>query len=488
LVEIRGCRFYAHRMASTRQKNERLILGVSFWPTGATSSGWRAQSADNTGVFNPDALARACQKAESGVFDYFFLGNSYFSDGSQPGSVIRRAFQLNGFAAANYLAGRTRHIGLVATVNSTLLEPFHVAQLAVSTAHLSQGRFGLNIVTGAGNDPSYRNFSLPEHPGNADRYSRAREFASVLVGLQSSWDADWLVNDKAGGRLLNEQAHHALDFRGQHFQVAGPLNAPPPPAGRIPLVFAGTSEESIRFGAQFADIRFSPFVSTGWNQRWYSAVKQAVGAAGRNPDDHKVISGTVFYTGETTAEARALFREVESGVVEGFGPDLIAKTFGVPRESITPHARVLDVLRLGGDANTYGIASNDRHAIGAFDISLDLREVIEAYGSEDITFVDLFRFLTNRAHFPVIVGDRKHIADWIESNFHDHAFDGVKFFPPYQFRPFERFVDLVVPELQRRGLARTQYDTSTLRGHLGLATRALVSPPASSSAAQETPA
>jgi len=475
-------------MASTRQKGERLVLGVSFWPTGATSSGWRAQAADNSGVFNPDALARAARKAESGVLDYFFLGNSYFSDGSQPGSVIRRAFQLNGFAAANYLAGQTRHIGLVATVNSTLLEPFHVAQLAVSTAHLSQGRFGLNIVTGAGNDPSYRNFSLPEHPGNADRYTRAREFAGVLVGLQDSWDADWLVNDKAGGRLLHEQAHHAIDFRGQHFQVAGPLNAPPPPAGRIPLVFAGTSEESIRFGAQFADIRFSPFVNTGWNQRWYRAVKQAVAAAGRNPDDHKVISGTVFYAGETTAEARALFREVEAGVVEGFGPDLIAKTFGVPRESITPHGRVLDVLRLGDDGDTYGIASNDRHAIGAFDISLDLREVIDAYGSEDITFVDLFRFLTNRAHFPVIVGDKKRIADWIESNFHDHAFDGVKFFPPYQFGPFERFVDLVVPELQRRGLARTHYDTSTLRGHLGLATRAAVPAPATSSATQGTPA
>jgi alkanesulfonate monooxygenase SsuD/methylene tetrahydromethanopterin reductase-like flavin-dependent oxidoreductase (luciferase family) len=279
------------------------------------------------------------------------------------------------------------------------------------------------------------------------------------------------VNDKSGGRLINEKAPHAINFKGQYFQVEGPLNAPPPPAGRIPLVFAGTSEESIRFGGEIADIRFSPFVNTSWNQRWYRAIKGAVAAAGRNPDAHKIVSGTVFYAAETTASARELFRAVEAGVVEEFGPNLIAKTFGVPRESVTPHGRVLDVLRLGDHNETYGIQSNDKHAIGAFSIDIDLREAIEAYGSDDITFLDLFRFLTNRSHFPVIVGDKKRIADWIESNFHDRAFDGVKFFPAYQFSPFDNFVDLVVPELQRRGLSRTTYDTSTLRGHLGLPVR-----------------
>lgn len=459
-------------MTADRNKSERLVLGVSFWPTGATSSGWRAPAADNSGIFDPDALARVARKAESGVFDYFFLGNSYFSDGSQPGSVIRRAFQLNGFAAANYLAGQTRNIGLVATVNSTLLEPFHVAQLAVSTAHLSRGRFGLNIVTGAGNDPSFKNFSLPEHPGNAERYARAREFAEVLVRLQDSWAPDWYVGDKEAGRLFDDKANHAIDFHGEYFQVKGPLNAPPPPAGRIPLVFAGNSPESIRFGGEIADIRFSPFVNTAWNQRWYETVKNGVAAAGRDPSRHKVVSGTVFYAAETAQEARYLFRAVEAGVVEDFGPNLIVKTFGVPREAITPHKRVLDVLHLNDDGKTYGIASNDKHAIGAFDISLDLREVIEAYGSEDVTFLDLFRFLTNRAHFPVIVGDKKHIADWIETNFHARAFDGVKFFPAYQFGLFDSFVDLVVPELQRRGLTRSAYDTDTLRGHLGLPARA----------------
>lgn len=458
-------------MTSPREPHERLILGVSFWPTGATSSGWRTSAADNTGVFNPDALARAARKAESGIFDYFFLGNSYFSDGTQPGSVIRRAYQLNGFAAASYLAGQTSKIGLVATVNSTLLEPFHVAQLAVSTSHLSRGRFGLNIITGASNDPSYRNFSLTEHPDNAGRYTRAREFAKVLAELQDSWDADWFVNDKQGGRLINEKAAHAIHFQGQHFQVQGPLNAPPPPAGRIPLVFAGTSEDSIRFGGEIADIRFSPFVNTAWNQRWYSTVKHAVAAAGRNPEAHKIVSGTVFYAAETTDAARRLFREVEAGVVEEFGPHLIAKTFGVPREAVTPHGRVLDVLRLGDNDETYGIQSNDKHAIGAFSIDIDIREAIEAYGSEDITFLDLFRFLTNRSHFPVIVGDKKRITDWIETNFHARAFDGVKFFPAYQFAPFDNFVDLVVPELQRRGLTRSAYDTANLRGHLGLPVR-----------------
>jgi len=449
---------------------DHLILAVTYWPTGSTASGWRARSAFNGGVFRPGLLVDAARTAERGIFDYFFLGNSYFSDSAQPGSVIRRAFQLNGFATAAFLASHTRHIGLMATINTVFLEPFHIAQLSASIDHLSEGRFGLNLVTGVANDPSYRNFGLGGHPESADKYARATEFAQALNLLQDSWGDDWLLDDREGGRLFDPAAAHPIDFEGEHFRIEGPLNAPRPPQGRIPLATAGTSPESFDFAGRFADVRFSPFVSLGWNREYRERNRGKAVEFGREPDDLKIVVGTVFYTGDTTEEARRVFREVEAGVVEDFGPQLVARTLGVPVERVTPHARVVDVLGLDvvEQDGAFHVDTNRHQAIGASGISLNLREVFEAYGSTEVTFLDLFRFLVNKNHFPVVVGDRDRIADWIQEGYEADAFDGVKFFPPFQRQPFDAFVDQVVPELQRRGLARRSYDTHTFRAHLGL--------------------
>jgi len=449
---------------------DHLILAVTYWPTGSTASGWRTRAAYNGGIFKPGLLVDAARTAERGIFDYFFLGNSYFSDSSQPGSVVRRAFQINGFATAAFLASHTRHIGLMATINTVFLEPFHIAQIAASIDHLSEGRFGLNLVTGVGNDPSYRNFSLGGHPEPADKYARATEFAEAFNRLEDSWDDDWFLDDREGGRLINDEAAHPIDFDGEYFQIEGPLNAPRPPQGRIPLATAGTSPESFDFAGRFADVRFSPFVSLAWNQDYRARNRAKAREFGRDADALKIVVGTVFYPGETTQEARRVFREVEAAVVEDFGPQLIAKTLGVPAEQVTPHGRIVDVLGLDvvERDGSFAFETNRHQAIGASGINVNLREVFEAYGSTEVTFLDLFRFLVNKNHFPVVVGDRRRIADWIQEGYEAEAFDGVKFFPPFQRQPFDVFVDQVVPELQRRGLARKSYDTSTFRAHLGL--------------------
>lgn len=454
-------------MSQNSSERSRLILGVSFWPTGATSSGWRADKSYNDGIFQPDLLADVARTAERGVFDYFFMGNSYSSLADHPGGVARRAFQLNGFVASSYLASITTNIGLVATINSSLLEPYHTAQLTNSLDHMSRGRFGLNLVTGAYNDPAYLNFSISGNPDTKEKYARATEFTEVMNALQTSWGTNWYLNDKEGGRLFDPAAAHTLNHKGDFFQVQGPLNAPPSPQSCVPLVHAGTSEESMEYGARFADIRFSPYVSKQWNIDYRNDQLRRAAAAGRTDGGPRIVIGAVIYPGATMAEARAMHNEVEAKVVDEFGPKLISQVFGINPELIAPHKRVLDVI--GKTASTSGkLGVSDSMAIGATEIVLDLANAIDAYGSEDITFLDLFRFLVNKNHFPVIVGDKKKISDWMEEGFVDKAFDGVKFFPPYQREPFNIFVDHVVPELQRRGLARRQYDSSTLRGHLGL--------------------
>lgn len=144
-----------------------------------------SQGAYNGGIFAPGLLVDAARTAERGGFDCFFLGNSYSCGPSQPGSVARRAFQLDGFATSSFVAANTQHIGVVATINASFLDPYHVAQVATSIDHLSRGRFGLNVVTRVRNDPSFQNFTLSGPPDTADKYQRATEFAEIFKLLQA---------------------------------------------------------------------------------------------------------------------------------------------------------------------------------------------------------------------------------------------------------------------------------------------------------------
>lgn len=433
-----------------------LILGISFWPTGATSSGWRARSAFNGGVFDRDLLRETAQTAERGVFDYFFWGNSESSVPSEPGGVIRRIFQLNGFTAASYLAGQTSRVGLIATVNTSYSHPYVVAQLANNADHLSGGRFGLNLVAGAADRSAAANFgSHGLDPRSEEKYRRAEEFIEVLAALQDSWGDDWFLDDREGGRLFDPAQARQIDFTGQHFQVQGPLNAPRSPQGRVPILHAGTSEDSFEYGARYADARFSPFTSVPWNVGYREEQRKRAARHGRDPDRYSIVVGTIFFPGDTNSEAVRLFNEVERAVVEEFAPDAVARALDVDAATIRRDAVVIDRVELASlpvDSFARGLIEN----------------AIDAHGSDQITFLDLFRYLVNRKNFPVVVGDSLKIADWIEDGYRGGAFDGVKFFPPYIRGPFNHFVDFVVPELQRRGIARRKYDSDTLRGHFGL--------------------
>lgn len=441
---------------AARPDRDHLILAVSYWPTGATNSGWRVRSADNSGIFDPGLLAETARLAERGIFDYFFWGNTEDSSNANPGGVIRNAFQLNGFAAAAYLAGLTSRIGLVASVNTTYSDPYLTAQLASNVDHLSRGRFGVNFVAGAPGGAAHRNFGHGERPDHADAYSRAGEYLEVFTRLQDSWSDDWFVGDKQRGELFAPEAAEPIDFVGEHFSVAGPLNAPRSPQGRVPILHAGTSPESFALGARYADVRFSPFTSIAAGREYARTHRELAAGAGRDPRDYAFVIGANIYVADTRARARELFDEVQRGLVERFSPAAVARPFGIDPAAVRPDARVRDVV----DVEARPATDPGR---GLLD---DLARIT---GEHDVTFAELFRFVANKKNFPVVVGDPSDVADWIEEGYLAGAFDGVKVFPPFMRSAFGDFVDHVVPELQRRGIARTSYTTDTLRGHLGLA-------------------
>ncbi|WP_449283617.1 NtaA/DmoA family FMN-dependent monooxygenase [Leucobacter sp.] len=446
---------------SPRPDRDHLILALSYWPTGATNSGWRSGSSYLGGIFDPALLAETARTAERGVFDYFFWGNTEDSSNANPGGVVRNAFQLNGFTAAAHLAAVTSRIGLVASVNTTYSDPYLTAQLASNVDHLSRGRFGINFVAGAPGGAAYRNFSYTQRPDHDDAYVRANEYLEIFTRLQDSWSDDWFVGDKERGRLFAPEAAEPIDFAGEHFRVAGPLNAPRSPQGRVPILHAGTSPESFELGARYADVRFSPYASVPWNRRYAQTHRDLAAQHGRDPEDYAFVVGANIYVADTRARARELFNEVQDNLVERFAPGLVSRQLGIDAERVRPQVRVsaeIDVDALPADGTARAL----------------LDDFARITGDYDFTFDELFRFAANKKNFPVVVGDPRDVADWIEEGYVSRAFDGVKVFPPFMRSAFGDFVDFVVPELQRRGIARTSYTSDTLRGHLGLSRPAVL--------------
>lgn len=438
-----------------RPDRDHLILALSYWPTGATNSGWRSGASYNGGIFDPVLLAETARTAERGIFDYFFWGNSEDSSNANPGGVIRNAFQLNGFTAASYLAGVTNNIGLIGTINTTYSDPYLTAQLASNVDHLSRGRFGLNFVAGAPGGTAYANFGHEVRPDHADAYVRANEFLEIFTRLQDSWADDWFVGDKERSQLFAPETAQPINFVGEHFRVAGPLNSPRSPQGQVPIVHAGTSEESFELGARYADVRFSPYISQAWNREYSADHKARAVRHGRNPEDYSIVVGANIYVADTHARARELFNEIQRNVAEGFAPALVARSLGIDADRVSATERVSSVV----DLSALAPGSKGRDELDNF---------AAIVGDYDFTFDDFYRFLANKKNFPVVVGNPQEVADWIEEGYVSRAFDGVKVFPPFLRSVFSDFVDFVVPELQRRGIARTEYTSDTLRGHLGL--------------------
>jgi FMN-dependent oxidoreductase (nitrilotriacetate monooxygenase family) len=437
----------------TKQKRT-VKLAYSAWPTGRHASAWRLPEAFNSGTVDPVYLADTARAVERGLFDYYFMGNAISSTPDAQGFWHNDVFKLEGFTVAAYVAAITQNVGLVVTVNSSYQDPYDTARAIVSVDHLSKGRAGLNIVTGLeGVDTAAQNYGQIKHISGDDKYRKAREFISIINSLSDSWEDDYFLDDRSAGKFIDTSKAHTIDFKGDHFSVRGPLNLPRPPQGRIPVIHAGSSEGSFRYGGEFADIRFSPFVSTDWNIDYYKKVKSYLEPFGRDPEQFFIIPGITFFVAGTDAEAHRKFREVQDLVVTRYAPALVSAVLGRDISHVNVHEKIVDVL----DA-------------ADFEKQKWLGTALTAFGDENVTFLDLFHYVSNKGHLnqPPVVGSGKHVANWIAENFEARAFDGVKLFPPYARTPLDAFVDLVVPELQRLGVYKTAYETSTLRGHLGL--------------------
>ncbi|WP_312936381.1 LLM class flavin-dependent oxidoreductase [Pseudomonas sp.] len=431
-------------MSTPQPASRQLRLGLFVQALGHHVSGWRADGAQGSPT-DIDWFTWIAQTAEQGKFDMFFVGDALATSVHRLPSTMSRLEPLTLLSA---LAVQTRHIGLAATASTTFDEPFHLARALCSVDHISHGRAAWNVVTSFSADAA-RNFSREDLPSHADRYEVAREFLDVAFQLWDGWEEGAIVRDKATGQYSDEARIHAANHKGKHFQVQGPLNIARSPQGRPVIIEAGSSPAGQQLAAQTAEVVFTAAASLEEGQAFYRSQKQFVREAGRHPDHLLILPGVMPIVGRTREQAQAVWDQLNELVDIDNGIEQLSARFGTDMSVYPLDGPVPEIKPTEGSQSR-------------------VKLLTELAARENLTLRQLAAVAAGSRGHRVIVGTAEDIADDFQHWLEQGGADGFNIMPAVLPDQLQLFVDLVIPELQRRGLFRTEYQYATLRENLGL--------------------
>jgi FMN-dependent oxidoreductase (nitrilotriacetate monooxygenase family) len=427
-------------------------IGMSIRGIGYHPAAWRHPDVPADGTLRIEHYVRNAQTAERGKCDMIF-----FADGigirerdAPRGALARSGYEIvemEPMTLLPALAMVTQHIGLVTTASTTYNEPYHVARKFATLDLISHGRAGWNMVT-SWSEAEARNFNREEHLDYDTRYDRAAEFVDVVRGLWDSWEDGAFTFDKQSGQFFDEAKMHVLDHKGKYFSVRGPLNVAGMPQGHPVLVQAGASDQGREIAAATADVVYAIHSTFEIAQAYYADVKRRMAKYGREPDDVKIMPAIRPVVGRTAAEARAKFDQLQALLDPLVGLQRLHSTFGdlsgypldgpVPLDALGPRE-----MRSGGE------------------------QLLARVRREKLTIRQLYQQVAGMGGFCVI-GTAAQVADAMQAWFENGACDGFNITPTHLPGGCDDFVDMVTPELQRRGLFRSEYEGATLRENLGL--------------------
>jgi alkanesulfonate monooxygenase len=419
-------------------------------PASIHTGAWRYPGAWPDMNFNLPHLKRAIQTLERAKFDAFFMAD-HMAVLNMPTDALKRSHTVTSFEPFTLLSALsqvTEHIGLVATGSTTFDAPYHVARRFASLDHLSGGRAGWNIVTTSNPDAAL-NFGLEEHMEHGERYRRAREFYDVVTGLWDSFADDAFVRDVDNGIFFDPAKMHVLNHKGKYLSVRGPLNIARPIQGWPVIVQAGASDSGRQLAAETAEAVFTAQSDIAVGRQFYADVKGRMEKFGRARDHMKILPACFVVVGDTVEEAKAKRAKLDS---------LVDYANAIASLSIA----------LGHDASKFDQDKPLPDNIPESNASKSGRERAIALGrKENLTVRELAQRLGGFSGL-AMVGTAETIADEMEEWIETEASDGFTVMFPYLPGGLDDFADCVVPELQRRGLFRRDYEGATLRDNLGL--------------------
>ncbi len=429
---------------------KRMLRLTAFMrPVSLHTAAWRYPGAFPDANFNFAHIKRFAQKLESGKIDGFFMAD-HLAVLNMPMDALKRSATPTSFEPMTLLAALamcTENLGLLATGSTTYDTPYHVARRFASLDHISNGRAGWNVVTTSNPDASL-NFGMDEAMEHDERYARAREFFDVVTGLWDSWADDAFIRDVASGTYFDPDKMHVLNHKGKYLKARGPLNIARPIQGWPVIVQAGASEAGKQLAAETAEAVFTAQPNIPVAQAFYKDVKGRMEKAGRNPEHMKILPGCMMYVADSLEEAKEKRAKLDSLVHEASGFAGLSIALGTDASKFDPDGPLPEIPQSNASQSArdrvVGIAKRD---------GLTVRQLAQRLGGHSGLSM---------------LGTPKMIADQMEEWLVTRASDGFTLQFPFLPEGLDLFIDRVIPELQRRGLFRKEYEGKTLRENLGL--------------------
>lgn len=395
----------------------------------------------------PDLFLDLARGLERACFDYVIIEDSsmvpYTYQGSHDTYLRYGAStpKLDPAVLVPYLAQATRHLGLIPTMSVTEYPPYLLARLINSLDHVTEGRVGWNCVTSS-NDGAAQNYGHQAQPPHDERYDLADEFADLVTKLWDAWEPDAVVIDRDKPMFADGSKVHPVNFEGKYFRCRGPLNAPRSPQGRPPICQAGGSPRGQEFAARWADTIITDASSVEQMKAYRANVRQRAIAAGRDPDNVKVLflaNPYVDTTMDAARERRRLHREDANRHLD-------MQLSGMSRLTN------IDFAKFDPDEPIPELTTNGHQSSLAKWIGKTPREVAVSYSTKlGIDFT----------------GTPDHVAGLMQDIMEEVGGDGFLIFHTFFDRRYLMEVfDGLVPALQRRGVVRKQYAHKLFKDNL----------------------
>jgi FMN-dependent oxidoreductase (nitrilotriacetate monooxygenase family) len=343
----------------------------------------------------------------------------------------------------------TSHLGVVATMSTLAYPPFLLARLCSTVDSLTAGRFGWNVVTSA-EDLAAQNFGLDKLPARELRYEMAEEYMQVVDALFNSWEPDAVVLDREAGIYADHTKVHPINHEGKFFKVRGPLNTVRSPQGRPVYVQAGASPRGRDFAAKYADSIISVASGVADMKAFRDDIRHRAAAIGRDPDSIKIL----FCITPTLGDTETLAREKHERMLNApyFVEDMLASVSAITDIDFSKYELdkpLPERLTTNGELGTL----NKFQQWGS---GKTLRQLVVDGAGGMNSSVEL-------------VGTPAEVAEQMGDVMEQVGGDGFLISTPV-LRVGRRYLvevaDGLVPELQRRGLTRTEYRHKLLRDTL----------------------
>jgi FMN-dependent oxidoreductase (nitrilotriacetate monooxygenase family) len=438
-----------------------LALDVSWTQVETT---WREQGSrvnrhyPQVGLF--EDIARL---AERGLFDLIFFGDSTGIPNTWKESIEDAVIwgvawpRMDMSPWITAMSRVTSHVGFGLTYASTFMHPFYVARLLNSLDHITNGRIAFNVITSQRRADA-ENYGFDELMEHGQRYDRMDEFIDVCKALWASVEPDAFEWDAATGRVANPDKVRAINHVGRFFKVRGPLSVPPSPQGYPVLIQAGGSPRGTRTAARFVDHIFGGRKPIPLMAKQREEVDEALRAEGRDPEQVGIIWATKIMVAETESEAKQLKER------------LIAR---VPREAVgvwLSHNTGFDMSTL---PPKFSLRELNERIVAANASPVGFVGLLAQLHGQDgeITLEEFFDHGLKAAtgYGSTQAGTAAQIADYLEEVFEATGSRGgfmIGHSQGEQIDVLHNVVDLLIPELQRRGRFRTAYTGRTLRDNL----------------------